>query len=211
LNRRAEVYLDESGDLGFCTGGSRFFVVAAMATTDPVSLRRLVSRANRKTIHSKEHAFEHKFNRSTRRTREYFLKIVSESDCYVSWRAFDKSRESGKTALQQRWLYEFLCTNALGGLFSRISAGEFRVVVNKRTSRGPPREDLDSRIEMALAKTHAGYLVPGLRIAHVDSRSNEALQVHDFVVGSVFQSLERRDQSYLEIIAPKIVDGSIVY
>ncbi len=147
-----------------------------MATTDTIGLRRLVKRANRRLDRKGKGTVEYKFNKSADKIREHFLRGVSDSDSLISWRAYDKSQESGWTALRQQWLYDFLCKNALCGAFPRITAREVHVIVDRRTSRGPVREDLDSQIGLALAKTHAGYFPPYLRISHVDSISNEALQ-----------------------------------
>ena len=64
LYDRVDVYLDESGDLGFSARSTRYFVVAALALPEPDGMTRVVKRIRRRHFLRFERSMELKLNGS---------------------------------------------------------------------------------------------------------------------------------------------------
>jgi hypothetical protein len=211
LYDHVDIYLDESGDLGFNPTGSKYFVVGVMATTDTTRLNRLVKRGNRKFGMKEKGSIEFKFNKSRETVRQYFLKGIADTNSWIVWKAIQKENANADLRLKKDKLYHYVCGSALEDIFRRTHAKEIHVILDRRQSKRTLRNDLDRYIEAKFLESHAGYFSPKLTISHFDSTKCESLQVHDFAVGSIFQGLERHNQDYTNVIKEKIVSGSVIW
>ncbi len=83
------------------------------------------------------------------------------------------------------------------------------MIVDKRRIREKTRERFDNEVRETVLARRVGFVPPDISISHFDSLTSEGLQAADFVVGAVFRSLERGDNSYLEIINPKVIFSAV--
>jgi hypothetical protein len=207
LYEQVDIYLDESGDLGFTfPGSSNHLILCAMATTDSVALSRLPKKVRRK-LNIKGMDTEIKFSNSNERIRKYFLNGIAESNCWIVWGAIDKHKVMEPLRKKKDKLYHYVCGMVLSDIFSRTHASNINVILDRMTAKKTNRNDFDRYIQEKLHKSHAGNFQPALTVSHLVSLNCQCLQVHDFVVGSIFQSLERDNQQYVNIISDKIVSG----
>ena len=208
--KNVEVSIDESGDLGFSAGGSRFFVIAAMVTTDSTKMKRFVKRMNKRYDQKEKGGVEFKFNRSQEGLRIRFVELIGDLDRTVYWKAVKKSNVQGPPRVKKDKLYHFICGQVLADVFRHTYSGSFTVTFDRRSSKRTVRNDLDRYVEQQMFSHHTGMFPPKLMVSHFDSRNCPCLQVQDFVVGSVFQSLERADNGYIERFQLKINPRSSV-
>jgi hypothetical protein len=105
-----DIYVDESGDLGFSLGSSRFFVVAYLMTGDSAPIVRVMKRFLGRSRTRKRYAGrELKFSNSSREVRERLLgKLLG-----VEWRAGLIVMEKGKVAPDLRTIPERLFNYAI--------------------------------------------------------------------------------------------------
>ena len=82
-------------------------------------------------------------------------------------------------------------------------------MIDKRYTNKRERDRLDEHIGSLLMKNHAGYFVPQVRISQYDSITRNELQVHDFIVGAIYQYIERGADKYIGVIESKIVSGQM--
>lgn len=207
LYGQVDIYLDESGDLGFTfPGSSNHLVLCAMATTDSKTLARLPKKVRQKLNIKKMNA-EIKFTNSNESIREYFLGEVAKSNCWIVWGAINKRNTMEHRRHNAEKLYYDLCGKVLSEIFIRTYSPRINVVLDRRTAKRTNRNDFNCYISDRLHEAHAGNFEPKLGISHLDSLNCQCLQVHDFVVGSVFQSVERDNRRYVDMISEKIVFG----
>ena len=206
-----DVFLDESGDLGFSPTSSRHLVVAAVATTESRMLARIARKAHRRCGFKGRGVAEFKFNRSRDSLRRFFLGGLAATDSWMVWGAVVKSNAPPCLKEDKNELYQYLVCRTVSELSRRTHAKTVHILIDRRSTEPTVRRALEGRVKSEVATHHAGYFPPVVRVGHMDSMNSEGLQIADHVAGAVFQCLERADGSYLELIEDRIVDGRIYW
>lgn len=208
INRKIDIFLDECGDLGIQgERSSRYFVVAATATPERESFVRIVKRAHRKLGVKGKHAVEFKFNSSSLSIKHFFLQGIADADCWIVWSAYDKLRWKDQLLGDKNEFYCNACTGVLADILKLTPSRVIEIIVDRRSSNKTQRDIFDASIQRILSMNHAGYFEPRLRIRHLDPCGSEGLQVHDFIIGSIFQKIERNESSFYCLIEKKILLG----
>lgn len=202
----ANIMLDESGDLGFSPHSSRHFVVAATITYDPDAIDRLAKRVRNKSMR-REWREELKFNNLEEPTRILMLNGVAKMNCQIIWISFDKGRIPLSLREDKYLLYRMACEIVLREAVRRTPAKKVHVIIDKRYSKKRDRDRLDQHLMSIITENHAGNFLPKVQISQYDSFMSSELQVHDFVVGAIYQHLERDVDEYMNLIKSKIVFG----
>ncbi len=207
-----DIFLDESGDLGFSSpGSSKHLLVCALATPESQRYARLTKKAHRKFRVKGKGAIEFKFNNSSDGIRRYFLEGVAQSDCWIVWGAIEKKNANNSMKVKTDLLYNMVCGKVMMNMFQCTHTKNVHMIVDRRSSKRTSRDAFDHHVENILLTSHAGMFPPECRISHFDSRKSEGLQVHDFVVGAIFQKIERSNNTYFEIIKAKIERGQVYW
>ena len=210
MHRRVHVYLDESGDLGRSPRSSRHIVAAALSTPDPIGLRRLVRKANRRFGPREKHLGELKFNEASEDLRRFVLEGICATDAWIAWVAACKHPLPWPRSADNELLMTSAFEEVVGRLGATVAARTVTVVVDRRRVREKARGEFDRRITEAITRSHRGLFPPGIDVIHLDSQRSAGLQAVDFVAGAVFQSVERRRNGCLDILAPRVVAGRVV-
>lgn len=206
--KSVDVFIDESGDLGFSNGGSKYFVIAAMVTTDAVKMERFVKKMNRKYDQKEKGGVEFKFNLSKEALRIKFVQAIGSMDCSIYWRAVTKSNVQEPLRMKKDKLYHYMCGQVLADVFKHTYSESFTVTFDRRSSKKSVRNDLDRYVEQQMFSHHTGMFPPKLTVSHFISSNCPCLQVQDYVVGSVFQSLERDNDNYIREFQSKVCPTS---
>jgi len=156
-----------------------------------------------------EFAHEFKFKRSSDRIRTFILEGVSQSDSRIFWAGVHKRKALEKTRPDQQALYEDLLAKVLASAVRHIQADSINIILDRRTERWFLSSELDSLIERTVMLSHSCVFPPRLLISRFDSRRNMCLQVNDFIVGSVFQMVERGRADYYRLIDKMVVEGTL--
>jgi len=212
FHNHVDIFLDESGDLGFTSPrSSRHLLIGALATAESQEFSRLTKKAHKKFKVKGKGAIEFKFNSSSDTIRHYFLEGVAQTECWVVWGAIEKKNANNSLRNRTDRLYNMLCGKVMVGMFRCTHAKTVHVIVHRRSSKRTNRDTFDHHVENILLSNHAGMFPPECKISHFDSRKSEGLQVHDFVVGAIFQKIERDDNSYFDVIKDKVESGQVYW
>lgn len=209
MHRRVEVFLDESGDLGFSGRSSRHFIVIALASPEPIQLNRLLKKVRRRVRPSGMKAPEFKFSSSPDRVRRLLLKGLSKTSSIVTWSAIVKADMPPADRGDKRGIYLRLSSAALSELMRRIHAGDVDIVLDKWSSNRSVRADIGRHLRGIANSCHGGHFAPSVSISYLDSANSAGIQLADVIAGAVFQSLEHADNSYLNHVTNLIVHGRI--
>ncbi len=206
-----EVYLDESGDLGFSTRGTKHFVIVALALPEPEGLARIVKRISRRHFFSFEKSIEFKFNKSSERAKRLLLDGIARTGCSISWGGIVKENTPMRLRDNKNELYGYLCSRTTSELTRRIQSRSIRIVLDRRSGNRSVRKDLEEHLALAVVDHHLGHFRPRIEFSHLDSMACEGIQATDFVAGAVFQGLERSNLSYLERVKGRVVHGELFW
>lgn len=205
LSRRLKVFLDESGDLGFThERGSKYFVVAVLATYDSEKLSRLIKRANRNFSKERKGAIEFSFRDESEQTRQFFLTGVAKNDCWIAWIALKKTNCAKRSRNEWYEIYDELCSNVLVQISNMVHSNTYDITVDRFYSKESMRKKFDARVKECIS-VHRNLPESAIKVHHPYSMNSECLQVQDFVVGAIFQMLERGNEGYYRLIDKKIV------
>lgn len=209
MYRHVDVYLDESGDLGSSSRGSKYIVVAALATIESHEFKRIVRTARKRLRSEGGRTIEFKFNKSSEKLRMRFLEDIAGTHSWIAWCGLEKSKMSPGLRSEKERLLHIMSGSVVSEIARRTHTRSMSVIVDKRWTKEKQRNDFSRHIERMVSLHHSGYFAPALEVSHFDSMVCEGLQVVDFVAGAVFKSLERADGSYLGIIGKKLLHGEL--
>jgi hypothetical protein len=177
-----------------------------MAVPESNNLDRLTKNI-RKRLGKKECKGELKFNRSLDLTRKLILEGVAKSDCQIAWVSYEKKKLPLALLADKHEMYLMACECVLPELFKRVPSRRIHVIMDKYYSKKRERDKLNEHISSLLTEYHAGNFIPVFQVSQLNSESRKELQVHDFVVGALFQHVERDVDRYFSIIENNVVFG----
>jgi hypothetical protein len=187
------VFIDESGDLGLSPRSSRHLVLAAVVTSNPNALRKIVRRARQRFLSKKLASVpELKWRMSSPRLRQKVLSMIRAADCDAMLLVYRKSKQADE--IKPAWLYAALCTS----LAKELSSGERLLVTVDKSLKKSDVMVFDRLLKASFKKPAA------LRVRHVASHDEPCLQIADFVAGAVFDKYEHGTTAYYELIKPRI-------
>jgi len=197
------IFIDESGDLGFTTKSSKYYIIASVETKDLVELNRIPKKV-RKTLRKKRKDIsEFKFTRSDDVVRRRFLERLVRAN--VSFSAIVLKKEMVYDYLRDRKekIHNYLTGFLAESLTHDYSdEKEIRIVVDKFIMSEERRDEFDRYLRWRLSNYSSRFL--NVEIIHEDSQQHPGLQAADFVAGSIFQYYERGNDRFYRIIEPKI-------
>ena len=206
-----DVYLDESGDLGFSPSSSRHLVVAGVASRESFRFRRLVRGTRRRFRSEVDRRSELKFNRSSDNLRAHMLNQVAEIDSLVVWAGMKKEGFPERFKSRKEELLRGMFGHVASEVSRRLRSRHMDIVMDRRLHKEKERNEFDSILKGAVLTGHAGYFPPTVRVRHIDSFNSYGLQVADLVAGAVFQAVEFNDDSFVRLIEGRIEHGELMY
>jgi hypothetical protein len=192
------VLIDESGDLGFkfARGSSRYFVVAAVVTSDLTSLTKCV--ISIRTSLRKKYRQGPILHAHTERTRvrERVLKGAAQLNCVAVALAVDKQKIPRTARLQSNTLYNTIVADLVFELVRNVRSLQQScdVLVSARDTWPGVYKVLAAKLERAIGNAAAG----SVRLA--TPYDVPALQLVDFVAWAVYQKYEFNDDTYADMI-----------
>lgn len=211
MHERVDVYLDESGDLGFSDRSSRYFVIVALASLDSKELARVLKRVRRRLYSRGTKIPEFKFSSSPEHARRLVLRGVAGTSARVAWGGIKKQNTSSELRSDKKELYLCVCSSVLSELMRRTHARWAHIVLDKWSSDRTLRRHFEDHLRDVMGRHHLGYFAPSVSVSHLDSANSAGIQVADIVAGAIFQSLEHSDTTYLDTISHNIVYGELYW
>jgi len=196
------VYLDESGDLGFGQGGTKYFTIAFVIVEDPIPFRRCV-----KAVKIKHHIprnVELKGHSARNVIKQDLLTKLLKIDAEVHAITVKKRNVEPKLRKDTNILYNYMVGLSLVERILQEPAGA-RVVINvdRRitaiTSGFKFNEYLKYKIWYE--KERQGV---DLRIHHLDSHEAHAIQGIDVICNSIFRKYNSNNYTLFNIIQDKV-------
>ena len=210
LRNQLEVYLDESGDLGFSHSSSRYFLIVALVTVDSSELGRIIRRARRRFSNVYKIGGEFKFNRSGDALRRFVIESIAGTQCQIYLGAVDKFNTMPRMRLSKDEMWKEVAISVLSEVSWRTRSKSIQVILDRRPMKAGPRAALDACLKGAVSNCYVGYVPPIVSVSHFDSARTEGLQVADHVAGALFQSIERGNHGFYHLLEKRIISGGML-
>lgn len=211
--RLMDVFVDESGDLGFSSKSSNYFVAAYVMPRKSISIKSSLSRLLRKMHKNKRYSgSELKFSDTNRQTRIFVLDSLMRLEWASGVIVLEKRKVKPELRTRVNILYNYCIIHNIfrNLLISLEPADDINIYVDKSLSV-VNRNAFDS-----YARDKASYVwnvelnrFPPLRsgqvsLSHEDSFNDPCLQLADFIAGATFQKYERANDEYYRVIESRI-------
>jgi hypothetical protein len=193
-----DIFLDESGDLGWSPGSSRHLVIATVCTRQRRRLRKMLRRVKAKNgVPASE---ELKAFRASRKFRTELLTALSgDSQCYCRAIVIHKPNVVPKLRTSNL-LYNYAAGLLLAPHIRRLS--RVNLCVDPRELKVDAPFTFDEYLRVKLyAEMHSEV---ELTIERPESSVSPGLQVADFVANAAFRHFESGEQKCFGCIRPRL-------
>ncbi len=106
---RTHIYLDESGDLGFSSKSSKYFVIAALLTKDRLQIERCITKVRKERLSKKyKRISELKYHNSSSIVKRRILECIAKKDIDIAFAVLRKHQVYQNLKEKPNILYNFL-------------------------------------------------------------------------------------------------------
>lgn len=207
----AYIFLDESGDLGFKSTSSRWFLFTIVLTNDHKKIERIIKnirRGLRKKYKLKElHAYH-----ADAVTRHRMLKKMSDlDDLKILCIVLNKKKVYIDLQNQKNYLYNYTANILLDRLHNKklIKTDEpISLYIDQKDTNKFIRENFEKYLKDNLVKRgNNGKIEIRIKPSHTE----RCLQAVDFVSWAIFRKYESNDYEYYEDIKDKIIEEKLLF
>jgi hypothetical protein len=205
------IFIDESGDLGFSDGSSRYFVFTAVLCDDYRELERIIKKA-RKSLSKKHKKVRelHAYHADSKTRKRVLQGLMSVMGMKVTCILLDKEKIDLQSHYQKNDLYNHAVKKLLDRLISSPLIPPYevlRIIVDRKDTNKHLRENFEQSILEPLRKKHQGPITVHLRTSHEE----KSLQAVDFISWALFRKYERNDFYYHEIIKGLLIEEYLLF
>ncbi len=183
-----KIYIDESGDLGFGSRMTKYFVIAGLIVRDDLPIRRCFAKIRKNTIKkSIKQLPELKYHNSDDVTVRRIIQCVASTDLDIAYALLRKDEVYDRLHSRHQTVYNYLCGSLVSAIVTKYQPSEpLDVIVDKSLDCVGQDMFNDYIVFKAMDQNRNGILDPdSIRIAHKDSQQEVCIQAADFVAGVV--------------------------
>lgn len=206
------VFVDESGDLGFTTSSSRFFIVAYLECESPHKLRVEMKRTLRHLHQKNDYSLarnELKFSRMNEFCRKYVLKKIAECDVNLGVVILEKAMVDANLIREPKILYNWCVVhNIVLSLLSHIVANR---KVHLVFDKGLPTWEINefntyvkNKVRYLLNEQGTELVPDFISSEHLSSELEPCIQSADAIAGAYFQKYENGNDEFIRVIEEKV-------
>ena len=207
----AYLFIDESGDLGFNNGSSKWFSFTIILTANKRPLEKVIKKARNSLTKKDNKVSELHAYHSDEVTRKRVLKGLSElEDLRILSIILNKEKVYVDLQNQKNYLYNYVANILLDRLHAKnvLSIDEhLDICFDRKDTKKNLRSNFIQYLEGNLKSRRNGTI----EITLLASHQERALQAVDFVSWAIFRKYERGDYKYYEIIKNKIVEENLLF
>lgn len=207
----ANIYLDESGDLGFGKSSSKWFLFTIAIVPDDRTLERIVRKIWRPLKKKHQRLGELHAYHADKVTRIRMLHKIGEvEELKVLTIVLNKQKVYVDLQNQKNYLYNYTANILLDRLHASgvlKNDEQLELFIDRKDTKKTLRENFVEYLHRAMSSRRNGEF----KIALHRSHDNRSLQAVDFISWAIFRKYERGDYEFYELIKSKIVDERLLF
>jgi len=201
-----EVYIDESGDLGFGNKASKYFIMVALIVRNHKQIKRCIIKIRKQKLPKKYKKIDElKWHNSSKTIKRRIIECISNTENDVAYAVLRKYQVKKELRDKPQIIYNYLCGSLLSKIIMSYKIkGTVDVIVDK-SLHGLRRENFDQYITWrTLMADHEGNLrIKPPNIIHRDSKQDFCIQAVDFIAGAIHYRYRENDNFYYKLIEPR--------
>jgi len=204
------IYLDESGDLGFKKGSTKYFVISfiAMDTKTNLLLKRKIKKVKEK--HKIRKDIEIKGSKSNHSLRTDVLKEICSLPIDIYSITTKKQGINKSLRKDTNIFYNYMVNLILVPYIERSKISNLCLIADLRINKVSKGMRFGDYLKYKLFFENSLYKIK-LEIEYLDSRTSYGLQAVDFIANSIFKSYEQSDDRYCRVLRGSIIEDKHLY
>lgn len=204
------IYLDESGDLGFKKGSSKYFVISfiAMDTKTNLILKRKIKKVKKKHKIGKD--VEIKANKSNHSLRVDVLKEICSLPIEIYSITTKKQGINKSLRKDTNIFYNYMVNLILVPYIERSKISNLYLIADSRINKVSKGMRFGDYLKYKLFFENSLYKIK-LDIQYLDSLTSYGLQAVDFIANSIFKSYEQENDKYYKVLRGSIIEDKRLY
>lgn len=206
----AYIFLDESGDLGFKEGSSKWFIFTIVLTNDHRRIEKIIKKIHKNLSKKYRRVYELHAYHADEITRKRVLKLLAQEDLKVLCVVLNKDKVYVDLQQQKNYLYNYTANILLDRLHNNnlinISDPIYLYIDQKDT-----KKSLRDNFEKYLQENFIKRRGDGVNIQIKPSHTEKCLQAVDFMSWAIFRKYEQGDCSYYDLIKSCVVEENKLF
>ncbi len=206
--RFVDIYIDESGDLGFRPTSSEYFVMAALIPRDTLPIHRCFKKIRQQKMKKKmKDVPEFKYNNTPPEMKRRMFQCIASCDVDIAYSLLRKRQVRSHLQDKHQIVYNYLAAS----LVSKITAyygttGPVNVVIDK-SLYGLQKDHFDDYLTFKMLDFPENGIGDKslISIRHVDSRTEPCIQAVDFIAGAIHHKYRSDDTTHYDLIQEKMI------
>lgn len=201
----AFILLDESGDLGFSKGSSKFFTITIIFTKNKRKLEKIAKNIHKNLSKKyKRVGALHAYNEQPV-TRQRLLKQFNETDCSVLAIILNKQKVYTRLQDEKAVLYNYVANILLDRLMTKKLIPineEILLIASQRETNRFLNDNFKNYLSTQIKHNHAIDIKIKLATPH----EQKALQIVDFASWALHRNHSIADDSYYNLFKSRIIE-----
>ncbi|MFA5187965.1 MAG: DUF3800 domain-containing protein [Patescibacteria group bacterium] len=207
----AYIFLDESGDLGFSSRSSQWFILTIVLTNKHRKIEKCVKKVHKGLKKKYKKIKELHAYHSDATTKKRILKLLSDADdlkvlCII----LNKKKVYTDLINQKSFLYNYTANILLERLHNRnlIKTNErINIFIDQRETNKFLKKNFEDYLRSNLVKRGNNDFDIKIKPSHTE----KCLQAVDFISWAIFRKYEQGEYEYYEIIKNKIIEENLLF
>lgn len=201
-----KIYIDESGDLGFGSRMTKYFVVAGLIVRDDLPVRRCFAKIRKNTVKkSIKQLPEFKYHNSDDVTVRRAVQCITGADLDIAYALLRKDEVYDRLRSHHQTVYNYICGSLVSAIVTRYQPWEpIDIIVDKSLNCVGQDMFNDYIVFKAMDQNRNGIGgLDSIRITHKDSRQEVCIQAADFVAGVVHRHYRDGNEANFDAVWEK--------
>lgn len=207
----AYIFLDESGDLGFKSKSSKWFLFTIVLTNNHRRIEKVVKKIRNSLKKKYKKVNELHAYHTQPAIRKRMLKLLSENkDLKVLCVILNKKKVYIDLQNQKNYLYNYAANILLDRLHNKklIDTNEpIELYIDQKDTNRFLRDNFEKYLKQNFTKRGNGKVNIKIKPSHTE----KCLQAVDFISWAIFRKYEKGESEYYELIKDNIIEENLLF
>ena len=206
----AYIFLDESGDLGFKSTSSNWFLFTIVLTNDHRKIEKCVRNAHQRLARKYKKVGElHAYHSQPSVRKKLLSDLAQIEDLKILCIVLNKKKVYVDLQNQKNYLYNYTANILLDRLHKKNildTTEPIELYIDQKDTNKFIQENFEIYLKQNLTKKRNSRINIQIKPSHTE----KCLQAVDFLSWAIFRKYEKNDYEYYEIIKNKIIEENLL-